>query len=562
MKLLEIKNKSIGLLIALAIFLFLAGCKSDDNGGVMPPVLAVLDLTQSVPENQEITTVIAQFDITQENLTAPLVFELTEISRSGAVTVNDQGQLIVADATAFDFERLETISGQVQASSDDIVQTASFTLNITDEVEDAVPFITRWNLTTGNLTIQLPLYEGTIEDPTEYDFQVDWGDGSPIDFVTSFDDPDARHAYSTIGGTRTVTITGILEGFSFGENIESRLQFIDVAQWGDMRLGNTGRNFFNCTNLIGFTAEDTPILKEVTNMSSMFERAISFNSNISNWNVSNVSNMLSMFRSAEQFNQNLSRWNTGNVTQMESMFQDAASFNRDISNWDVSNVSNMFLMFRGAEQFNQDLSRWNTGNVTQMESMFQDATSFNQDISNWDVSSVTTMAFMFASASVFNGNLSTWDVSNVRDMFAMFSNTGVFNQDLSNWDVSNVTFMDQMFNGALVFNGNLSTWDVSNVTKMDGMFVGASAFTGDISDWDVSSVSNMSAMFGGAESFNEDLSSWDVSSVTNMRSMFLDAVSFSQDLSNWATDNVTECENFANGSALTAEQLPTRGPCF
>ena len=37
-----------------------------------------------------------------------------------------------------------------------------------------------------------------------------------------------------------------------------------------------------------------------------------------------------------------------NVTNMESMFNGAAAFNQDIGDWDVSNVENMRLMFSNA----------------------------------------------------------------------------------------------------------------------------------------------------------------------------------------------------------------------
>ena len=54
-------------------------------------------------------------------------------------------------------------------------------------------------------------------------------------------------------------------------------------------------------------------------MSSMFRDAYNFNANISNWNVSNVTNMSSMFNNASSFDQDLS-WNLSNVTNMSNMF--------------------------------------------------------------------------------------------------------------------------------------------------------------------------------------------------------------------------------------------------
>ena len=53
----------------------------------------------------------------------------------------------------------------------------------------------------------------------------------------------------------------------------------------------------------------------------MFELATRFNSNVGQWNVSNVVSMSRMFREALTFNQNLSAWDVGKVTAMDSMFQ-------------------------------------------------------------------------------------------------------------------------------------------------------------------------------------------------------------------------------------------------
>jgi surface protein len=95
---------------------------------------------------------------------------------------------------------------------------------------------------------------------------------------------------------------------------------------------------------------------------------------------------------------------------MEAMFQCAVSFNGDISGWDVSKVTNMSYMFscytEGQEvvsAFNGDISKWNVSKVTNMRCMFQHAVSFNGDISGWDVSNVTNMQDMLMGRSPLMG---------------------------------------------------------------------------------------------------------------------------------------------------------------
>lgn len=116
---------------------------------------------------------------------------------------------------------------------------------------------------------------------------------------------------------------------------------------------------------------------------------------ISHYDTSSVTNMSSMFEIAVTFNQPLDNFDTSNVITMESMFNGAMTFNQDISAWDVSNVTDMRRMFKGAESFNQPLDSFDTSNVTKVESMFAGATSFNQDISHWDTSKVTDIKYIF-----------------------------------------------------------------------------------------------------------------------------------------------------------------------
>ena len=66
-------------------------------------------------------------------------------------------------------------------------------------------------------------------------------------------------------------------------------------------------------------------MSEITNMGNIFCFS-NFNSNIENWDVSNVINMNGMFYDTEQFNQNISSWNTKNVTTMYYMFNNAEAF--------------------------------------------------------------------------------------------------------------------------------------------------------------------------------------------------------------------------------------------
>jgi len=279
------------------------------------------------------------------------------------------------------------------------------------------------------------------------------------------------------------------------------------------------------------------------------------------WDVSHVTSMVNMFERASSFNQDITGWNTDALLYMYHMFDEASSFNQDIDSvgghWDVSKVTDMNGLFEDATAFNGDISHWDTSLVEYMNNAFHNAGNFNQDISAWNTSAVTNMEQMFYGASNFNQDLSGWDTSNVTNMISLFYNATVFNGDVSNWDVSNVTNMINTFRRAQAFNGDIHTWDTSSVTDMTRMFFEAGAFNQPINTdtvngyWDVSSVNNIEGMFYQAGSFNQDLSNWNMSLVTNMSDLFSAATSFDQDLSSWDVDQVTSFVHMFSADTLS-----------
>ena len=286
----------------------------------------------------------------------------------------------------------------------------------------------------------------------------------------------------------------------------------------------------------------------VTNMGTLFKDKLTFNINISNWDVSNVISFGEMFRGAQAFNQDIGNWHTSSATNMNQMFLGASDFNQDLSSWNnnVSNVTNMAQMFQGATNFNGNISGWITSSVIYLQGMFSGANNFNQPLNSWNVSNVINLNFTFQNATDFNQDLSDWNTSSVTQMQATFMNARAFNQTLTRdgnkWNTSNVTKMGDMFNGARDFNNggsaSINNWDVSNVVFMHEMFNDARVFNIDISGWDTSSVTDMSGMFKDAKAFNQPLNSWNVSNVTNLNNTFNNADSFDQALSSWTVSSV------------------------
>ncbi len=329
------------------------------------------------------------------------------------------------------------------------------------------PFITVWDTTqpgsSGNNQVRLPLHSGGT-----YLFLVDWGDGTD-DIITSWNQVEVVHTYS-LGGVYLINITGTIIGWRFSYGGDCR-KLLEIKEWGDFRLGNTGSYFEGCSNL-NITATDVLNLTGTTTLQYAFSGCSKLDKveGMNDWDVSSVTNMAYMFQDTENFNQNISNWDVSSVTTMEVMFERAEKFNQDIGGWDVSSVISMRYMFGSADSFNQDIGGWDVSNVRNMAYMFFNTGSFNKDISSWNLSSVVTMDSMFNAATAFNRDIGGWDVSGVTNMQQMFAISSLFNQNISGWDVSSVTRMDRMFSHTFAFDQDIGGWNVSSVTHMNGMF--------------------------------------------------------------------------------------------
>ena len=183
-------------------------------------------------------------------------------------------------------------------------------------------------------------------------------------------------------GTYWVRITGNFPRIFFN-NGGDRLKLLEVSNWGDIAWSSMGVAFNGCSNF-NITANDAPILSNVTDMSQMFRNASTLNADLNHWDVGNVTAMNVMFFGASAFNGDISGWNVSGVERMDSMFWDATNFNSDIANWDVGSVTNMDIMFFNAATFNRDLSGWCVEQIASAPTLFdRNANSWVLPRPNW-----------------------------------------------------------------------------------------------------------------------------------------------------------------------------------
>ncbi len=186
-------------------------------------------------------------------------------------------------------------------------------------------FITTWIAAS---PISLPLVpHGT------YNMTVDWGDGTAIDTITSWNDPAKTHNYA-VSGEYDVTITGTIKGFSFN-NTGYTSSLLDVKEWGQLQICESA-SFYGADELgpsnrlpsirYKLTATDKPAIIS-TSLENTFRGANNLSGSISDWNIVNVTNLKNTFRDATKFNTPLN-WNTSNVTTLEGTFKNATDFNK------------------------------------------------------------------------------------------------------------------------------------------------------------------------------------------------------------------------------------------
>ena len=368
-------------------------------------------------------------------------------------------------------------------------------------------------------------------------------------------------------------------------------------------LGSNGNHFFSKTILtdsnlttatqsadFDWSGNYGPIekwdVRQVTNMTNVFDGKINFNEDISEWNMGNVENTSRMFYNAEAFNQYIGDWNMGKVENTSRMFYGAEAFNQDIGDWSMGNVTFASYMFLGAKAFNQDIGGWSMGNVLWAVSMFEGAIIFNQYIGYWDIDAANRLD-IFNNSKIHNDNsgnsglyaglgsngnhffsktiltdsnlnsatrphvvspadfewaatygpIKKWDVRQVTNMTGAFLNKTSFNEDISEWNMGNVTNTSQMFQGAEAFNQDIGDWSMGNVENTSGMFRDAEAFNQDISGWNMGNVTNTSYMFNGAIAFNQDIGNWIMRNVVDITNMIYGASAFNQDINGWNLDN-------------------------
>ncbi|MEM6895274.1 MAG: BspA family leucine-rich repeat surface protein [Bacteroidota bacterium] len=315
-------------------------------------------------------------------------FSIEDENNELFVINSETGVLQLAEGQSLDFEGEENSYVLTIKVSDQVNETtAQITIAVTNVIEslfeDPEAFITTWEIPADNFELNLPIPSFL---PLEgYNFEIDWGDESPVETISNLQGIDDIPSHVYEQGTFSIAIKGDFPYFRTDDNNvmtqTMRDALVDVTQWGAIRWQGMNSTFESCSNLEGFSATDVPDLSEVTSMNQMFRNATSFNDGFTDWDFSTITSMNAMFNSATSFNQNISSWDVGHVTVFSNMFYSATDFDQDLGDWNISSVAGqaMIDVFRDSgmspENYSGTLIGWSafedtpedvvlTGNVT------------------------------------------------------------------------------------------------------------------------------------------------------------------------------------------------------
>jgi surface protein len=332
-----------------------------------------------------------------------------------------------------------------------------------------------WTITDGGLNETIMVFTGVTSVTLPflldgvYDVVVDWGDSTTSTIETyPGSNPGTwlaanTHTYSE-AGDYTVTMTGVVEGWSFAEWSASKNSITNIQNWGPLNI-TTNSAFYDCANL-DVSAPDQPTVS-TTDLSYTFYNCSSLTGVGGAWGTSLVTNFQAIFQNCSVFNGDLSAWDVSSGTDFRQAFGACSVFNGDLSEWDVSSMQMAQQMFSQCSAFNSDLSSWNVSSLQNSFAMFDRATSFNSDISGWTLTSIRYMSNMFFGATSFNQPIGSWAISSLWSLpwadgaFALSSflnGATAFDQDISGLDISGATQLYNFISGSgmSVANYNLT----------------------------------------------------------------------------------------------------------
>lgn len=253
-------------------------------------------------------------DLPGSSVAVPLSRFVGEVDSSCGLSFVDTVAVDTMYVTCADVGEQEITIYDLSDSS--IVCTALLTVKDAATCSDYRPFVITVEASDNSSIITLP-----VSDSYSYDYEIDWDndglyDTSGIDatYIHAFDEP----------GQYTLAIRGNYPAPAFGRlDDSSRLQIVEVVQWGDNAWLSLQDGFTGCTRL-QIVAKDSPDLSRVQSTAFAFDGCEVVDFDASSWRVSGVSDMTGMFRGAGRFDSYLGGWDMSSVRVASQMLDNTS----------------------------------------------------------------------------------------------------------------------------------------------------------------------------------------------------------------------------------------------
>ena len=108
----------------IALIVFLCACKSDDDGAT--PFLTIESFQVTILENPEQGQLLGALSWQSDR--TDVDFQLTNETTPGALEIDESGELLVLDASLFDFELNQVITSTVVATSGTLIDSANIAI--------------------------------------------------------------------------------------------------------------------------------------------------------------------------------------------------------------------------------------------------------------------------------------------------------------------------------------------------------------------------------------------------------------------------------------------------
>ena len=426
-------------------------------------------------------------------------------------------------------------------------------------------------------------------------FRFDFGDAG-TDTITDFT--------PGIGGDK-IDISVLLDGYTIASNVADYITISDdganhVKLVIDSNGALAGGSIVSIilSNYTAGTVTQATLNDWVTNGNLV---VVSFNQNISGWDVSNITSMNSLFKNQAGFNQDLGGWNVKNVTDMTDMLKGSGmsttNYDRLLSGWaDVNaeageGLKNNVTLGAGTIKYTDATARqylisnygWtitdggldtsvtgvsaaNIGSNTSGDTIDRSATTTIQKIHGLGGDDIL-IGGSGADLLVGGAGNDTLTGNGGADTFRFdFGNAGTDTiTDFTPGKGGDKIDISALLDGYGLTSG-LSNYisisdDGANHVKLiidsNGAIPGGSMVSIILSNYTVGQVTQTTLNTWVSDgnlipfNFNQDMAGWDVSSVTTMNSLFKNQGGFNQDISGWNVKNVTDMTDILNGSGMS-----------